>query len=334
MASLNALPCPQVQQHIPISPFIKACAFTPQKSLSAVGNGGSSNSRSPLRLLRLSEAAIRRRKVMVMAAGASGIESSEEPDFNKGVQSAPGLKEVEGAAVAVAEELSGVADLKKALIDSLYGTERGLRASSETRAEIFELIAQLELKNPTPAPTQALSLLNGKWILQYTSSLELYPLLAAGNLPLVKVGEISQTIDSEALAVQNAVLFIGPLATTSFSTSASFEVLSPKRVQIKFEEGIVGTPQLTDFIDIPENVEVLGQKIDLTSVQGLLRPLQDAASSVARTLSGQPPFKFPIQAENARSWLLTTYLDEDLRISRGDGGSVFILIKEGSSLGS
>lgn len=101
---------------------------------------------------------------------------------------------------------------------------------------------------------------------------------------------------------------------------------------MKFEEGVIGTPQLTDSIDIPDSVDVLGQKVDLVAFQGILRPLQEAATSVVRTISGQPPFKFPIQADKAQSWLLTTYLDEDLRISRGDGGSLFVLIKEGSPL--
>ena len=55
--------------------------------------------------------------------------------------------------------------LKKQLVDSFYGTNRGLSATSETRAEVVELITQLEAKNPTPAPTEALPLLNGKWIL-------------------------------------------------------------------------------------------------------------------------------------------------------------------------
>lgn len=233
---------------------------------------------------------------------------------------------------SAAEEFSGVAELKTGLIDNLFGTDRGLKVSSETRAEIVELITQLEAKNPTPAPTEALPLLNGKWILAYTSFSELFPLLAAGTLPLVTVGEISQFIDSNALTVENSVSFTGPLATTSFSASASFEVRSPKRVQIKFEEGVIGTPQLTDSIEMPENVDILGQKIDLTAFRGLLRSLQDAASSVARTISDQPPVKFPIRNDKAQSWLLTTYLDEDLRISRGDGGSIFVLIKEGSPL--
>jgi hypothetical protein len=60
---------------------------------------------------------------------------------------------------------SEVAALKQKLKAALYGTERGLRASSETRAEVVELITQLEARNPTPAPTEALTLLNGKWIL-------------------------------------------------------------------------------------------------------------------------------------------------------------------------
>ncbi|RDX61168.1 Plastid-lipid-associated protein, chloroplastic [Mucuna pruriens] len=244
----------------------------------------------------------------------------------------PEKEEPYGGGVVVEEKPTENENLKKALVDSFYGTDRGLKASSDTRAEIVELITQLEAKNPTPAPTDALTLLNGKWILAYTSFAGLFPLLSSGTLPLVKVEEISQTIDSQNFTVENSVQFAGPLATTSISTNAKFDVRSPKRVQIKFEEGIIGTPQLTDSLEIPENVEFLGQKIDLTPFKGILSSVQDTASSVVRTISSRPPLKFPISNSNAQSWLLTTYLDEELRISRGDGGSVFVLIKEGSSL--
>ncbi|KAM3701365.1 hypothetical protein ACJW30_05G165800 [Castanea mollissima] len=266
----------------------------------------------------------------------------ERPSFRvrAGSEEELGPEKEEGPAVAVAEieeevttvEPSEIDKLKKALVTSFYGTSRGLRATSETRAEIIELITQLEAKNPTPAPTEALTLLNGKWILAYTSFAGLFPLLSRGTLPLVTVEEISQIIDSENFTVQNIVQFTGPLATTSISTSAKFEVRSPKRVQIKFQEGIIGTPQLTDSIVIPENVEFLGQKIDFTPFKGIINSVQDTASSVAKTISSQPPLKFSFSNSNAESWLLTTYLDEELRISRGDGGSVFVLIKEGSSL--
>lgn len=77
-------------------------------------------------------------------------------------------KEVPSPAVAVADvKLTDTETerLKKALVGSFYGTDRGLKATSETRAEIVELITQLEAKNPTPASNDALTLLNGKWVL-------------------------------------------------------------------------------------------------------------------------------------------------------------------------
>ncbi|CAL0301136.1 unnamed protein product [Lupinus luteus] len=239
-----------------------------------------------------------------------------------------------GSGVAVVEEVekTEVEKVKKALVDSFYGTNRGLNVTSETRAEIVELITQLEAFNPTPAPTDSLTLLNGKWILAYTSFSGLFPLLSKATGPLISVAEISQTIDSENFAVQNSVQFAGPWSTTSFSTNAKYEVRSPKRVQIKIEEGVIGTPQLTDSLVIPEEVEILGQKLDLTPFKGILNSIQDTASSVARTISSQPPLKIPISSTRADSWLLTTYLDEEIRISRGDGGSIFVFIKEGSSL--
>ncbi|KAE8700444.1 putative Tetratricopeptide repeat-like superfamily protein [Hibiscus syriacus] len=138
-------------------------------------------------------------------------------------------------------------------------------------------------KNPTPAPTEALPLLNGKWILAYTSFPGMFPLLSRGQFQLVKAEDISQ-IDAENLTVQNSVQFFGPLTSSSISTNAKFEVRSPKRVL-------------------------------------------DTASSVAKTISSQPPLKIPLSNSNAELWLLTTYLDDELRISRGDAGSVIVLIK-------
>ncbi|KAJ1291448.1 hypothetical protein BS78_02G316000 [Paspalum vaginatum] len=271
--------------------------------------------------------AARRAPARAAAAAAGGGPEDEwgaEPE---------GGSVVTGAAVAEAPEASEVAELKARLKEALYGTERGLRASSETRAEVVELITQLEARNPTPAPTEALTLLNGKWILAYTSFSQLFPLLGSGRLPeLVKVDEISQTIDSENFTVQNCIKFSGPLASTSVSTNAKFEIRSPKRVQIKFDEGVIGTPQLTDSIVLPENFELFGQKIDLSPFKGIFSSIENAASSVAKTISGQPPLKIPIRTDNAESWLLTTYLDEELRISRGDGSSIFLLFKEGSTL--
>ncbi|KAL5570814.1 hypothetical protein UlMin_020411 [Ulmus minor] len=101
-----------------------------------------------------------------------------------------------------------IAKLKMKLVDSFYRTDYGLKASSETRANIVELITQLEAQNQNPISTEALSLLNGKWVLTYTSFPSLFPLLSRGTLPLVKVEEISQTINSDNFTVQNSVYYL------------------------------------------------------------------------------------------------------------------------------
>jgi hypothetical protein len=95
------------------------------------------------------------------------VRAAEDDKLGTEMEEGPSA-EASWVGVAEAEEEakpSEIDRLKKALVDSFYGTDRGLRATSETRAEIVELITQLEAKNPTPAPTEALALLNGKWIL-------------------------------------------------------------------------------------------------------------------------------------------------------------------------
>jgi len=228
------------------------------------------------------------------------------------------------------EEEVDVQELKSQLLDSLYGLERGLQASGEVRAEISELIVKLEANNPTPAPTQDMALLCGTWTLAYTSNSELAPLLALGRLPGVTVGDIQQIISSNNQVV-NKVYLSGPFLETSFSTSASIDVTSDKRLQISFKEGRVATPKLLQNVDFPDSISVLGQYVDLTNLKDALQPVNaavmDATDQVADLVRRSPDLTFQINGRKATSWLLTTYLDSDMRISRGDGGSIFVLVK-------
>lgn len=82
--------------------------------------------------------------------GADGV---KDDGFGNGT---PGVEEVES------EKLR---DLKRALVDTVYGSDFGFRASVEVRAEALELISQLEAVNPTPAPTESPELLDGNWVL-------------------------------------------------------------------------------------------------------------------------------------------------------------------------
>jgi hypothetical protein len=58
----------------------------------------------------------------------------------------------------------------------------------------------------------------------------------------------------------------GPLAKSSLRTTASFEVRSPKRLQLRLTSGAVATPELTGNLQLPDSLSVLGQNIDLSQV--------------------------------------------------------------------
>ncbi|CAI5506613.1 unnamed protein product [Closterium sp. Naga37s-1] len=246
----------------------------------------------------------------------------------------------EAAAFAAAEVAEAAAraqqrqlrDLKLCLIDSLYGTERGFRASGETRAEVAELVAQLEAANPTEAPTESPAL-NGNWVLVYTFS-ELLPLLAAGQVPLVRVGAITQSVDVAGGAVSNSISFEGPLTSSTIRVDATAEIRSGKRLQVKFEQVTFSSPQPLDAASPPSlaPIALFGQTLDLSPLAAALQPVQQAALEVAKLVSGAPPLALPIDGERAAGWQLITYLDDDFRIARGDAGSLFVMVREGSDL--
>ncbi|KAD5317340.1 hypothetical protein R6Q59_032676 [Mikania micrantha] len=238
---------------------------------------------------------------------------------------------VSGSGSSVVEDNGKIDELKRCLVDSVYGTGLGFSASPEERAEIMELVTKLEAVNPTPAPTDALELLDGNWVLLYTAFSELLPLLAVGTTPLLKVDKICQEIFTSSLTINNSITFSSPFATFTSTASASFEVRSPLRIQVQFKEGSFQPPKIKSNVSLPENVDIFGQNVNLSPVQQSLNPLQEAVANLSGVISGQSPLKIPIPGERSQSWLLITFLDKDLRISRGDGG-LFVLAKEGSPL--
>lgn len=127
---------------------------------------------------------------------------------------------------------------------------------------------------------QTLAMLDGDWKLVYTSNSELLAILALSKLPFVTIGDITQHVDSGSNTVENKVQISVPLSRTAFSTRASFEVRSPKRLQVRFEKGVVQTPQLLSDIEVPNSLSVMGQNIDLSQVRGLLQPAAEGLSGI------------------------------------------------------
>lgn len=190
---------------------------------------------------------------------------------------------------------------KSALLEAIAGKNRGLLATATDQQAILAKIAALEDRNPTPQPLSAIDKLDGNWRLLYTTSREL---LRIDQVPLLKLGQIYQFIRAPEARIYNIAEVTGlPYLEGLVSVAARFTPVNDRRVQVKFERSIIGLQRLVGY--------------------------QSPDEFVQRIESGQKfaAIDFNIGDRDQQGWLDVTYLDDDLRIGRGNEGSVFVLTK-------
>ncbi|MCS6812535.1 MAG: PAP/fibrillin family protein [Cyanobacteria bacterium] len=190
---------------------------------------------------------------------------------------------------------------KAELMEAIAGKNRGILATEIEKQAVLAAIARLEERNPTPRPTEAADLLNGDWQLRYTTS---KGLLGINRLPLVSLGQVYQCIRVQQQRIYNIAEVYGlPFLEGLISVTAGFTVESEKRVSVMFDRAIVGLQRL------------IGYQSPQTFIQHIEQ------GQTFRAIDSR------IQNRNQQGWLDITYLDRDLRIGRGNEGSVFVLTR-------
>jgi len=188
---------------------------------------------------------------------------------------------------------------KAKLLEAIAGKNRGLLGSQTDKQAILAAVAQLEDRNPTPRPVEATDLLEGNWRLIYTTS---RGLLNIDQLPLLKLGQIYQCVRTSSARIYNIAEVYGlPFLEGFVSVAARFEPVSERRVKVNFERSISGLQRLIGYQSPDEFIQQI---------------------EAGKTL---PAIDFSIENRDQKGWLDTTYLDEDLRIGRGNEGSVYVL---------
>jgi len=190
---------------------------------------------------------------------------------------------------------------KAELLEAIAGKNRGLLATETEKVAILSAIAQFEDRNPTPQPLEATELLEGNWRLLYTTS---KALLNLDKFPLAQLGSIYQCVRTSDAKIYNiAEFFAPPYLEGLVSVCARFESVSDKRVNVNFERYIAGLQRLIGY--------------------------QSPNDFITQIEAGKKFFAldFTIENRNQKGWLDITYLDQDLRIGRGNEGSVFVLSK-------
>ena len=194
--------------------------------------------------------------------------------------------------------------VKTDLLEAIASTNRGLLASDPDQQAIQALASRLEDRTPTPNPLAAKDQLEGIWRLLYTTSQEL---LGIDRIPLYRLGQIYQCVYLAEQRIYNIAEIVGlPYLEGLVSVSARFEAVSQRRVNVGFERGVLGLQRLLGYETPSAFLQTLQIQEKLPFWQGI---------------------DFRINRDRQSGWLEVTYLDDDLRIGRGNQGSLFVLRK-------
>jgi hypothetical protein len=190
---------------------------------------------------------------------------------------------------------------KANLINAIAPVNRGLQLSENQRKAIFSAVAYLEELNPNSSPNATPELLEGNWLLLFTTSQEL---LGIDRFPLYKLGNIYQCLRVAEGKIFNVAEIKGlPLLSGIVSVCANFTVVDEKRVKVNFERLVAGSQNLIGYQNVDSFINTLRSPKKLFAID------------------------FQIKREDQKGWLETTYLDQDLRIGRGNEGNLFVLRK-------
>jgi len=189
---------------------------------------------------------------------------------------------------------------KDDLLHLLDRVNLGNNASDTDKQAILAAILRLEDRNPTPNAL-ASPRLDGNWRLLYTTSREL---LNLDRLPLYSIRNIYQCIRANSRSIYNIAELDGiPYFGGLVSVEARFEPRSDRRVDVIFQRFVGGLQSAVGYTSPDDWITRLG-KID-------------------RFLA----LDFSLADRDRRGWLDITYLDDTLRIGRGNVGSLFVLAK-------
>lgn len=222
---------------------------------------------------------------------------------------------------------SRCSELESDLLAAVSNTGNGKKASYEQKANALRLVNDLETEFAAPdslfTDPEELKKIDGCWFLQYTSPSDLegkdefpddwkpalkaeeeiqfpdsseFDQSGAVNAAGIKVDTsnkvVKQIIDIEKMKIANVIdLDIGQL---SVGGKIRVSDVSPRRVIVGFSEGMIKLEKLG------------GVEIDFSVVFSLINLITGTSDS---------------------GWLETTYLSDDVRIGRGNKGTMFVLTR-------
>ncbi|KAK9814967.1 hypothetical protein WJX73_003488 [Symbiochloris irregularis] len=198
--------------------------------------------------------------------------------------------------------------LKEKVIRATANTKRGKLAGPEQQAEILRLVLELEAASPTRDPATS-DLINGRWSLLYTGP--------------GREGDVDW--EKRTGGVEGPVLSaLKPLAANTVRSKGITQVIdAPQgKVQNIAEFSLVG---VDGFLNVEGTVSpaIPAEKDKSEAVR-----VDVAFTAFVVKVGALPRLRIPLNWISPKGWVDTTYVDEEVRVGRGDKGSVFVTVRQ------
>lgn len=210
-------------------------------------------------------------------------------------------------------------ELELNLLESISNTQYGKAATPSQQRNVLNQIAELESTFPAPPVTEVFSQIDGTWFLQYTSPSELEDGEDDENDSVPSWKNAEENITSKKFKAKGSVSAAGievdvskqppkqiiDASKKTFFNEVSLEkafvrVGGPFRLSKNNEKRIVAAFKICE-------IDLKFIKLDLGFLFKLIALARGTEDS---------------------GWLETTYLSDDVRVGRGNRGSMFILTRD------
>jgi len=213
---------------------------------------------------------------------------------------------------------------KAELLGAISNTQKGKTATLETQAQVLTIVRELEKNAPVPDDllknADKAKALDGTWYLQYTSPSDIGDI--GGSVDdKWKPLEAPQDgfVETKQFTAKGTVSAAGLTVDTSNRTTKQvFDVEKStvrNEVNADFGKTIVGGPFRLSK-DVPNRAIVEFEDLVIEFNGGMKLNLGWVFSLISKFRGG------------VGGWLETTYLDEDMRIGRGNKGTMFVLTRD------
>jgi hypothetical protein len=217
---------------------------------------------------------------------------------------------------------------KNELVETLQGTQNGKEASLETQTRVLQLVGYLESNAPVSPtlltnPSES-NRIDGTWFLQYTQPSEPEGIdleTLEQWVPKPSSSESTKSLDSRRAKSEGSVAFLGLVQVDTADKTTTQTIGVETKLFANAVEQDFGTIEVKgrfELDSVPNRIVASFEQGSLTLNNGFVLDFSILFRLRAFLRNGQ----------TAGGWLETTYLDEGLRIGRGNRGSLFVLTRE------